>query len=473
MPTRLAFALLFVCSCVSRGGDFPPPQPAPAGPSPDKAAGEKTTQKQEDEKLLKEKKISTEPAALLGYFKKRTLDTKALDSAADLVKKLGDDDYFVREKATEDLRKGGGGLVPLLRAALTSPDEEIKDRARMLLLTLESNTNPAVTLAVLRLLRSQPPDGTALVLFDYLPVADNESVQDEVLGLLATLGVKDGKVSRFLEDALKDRQPMRRAAAGMVLGRSGSAEQKKAAQALLTDADANVRFHAAQGLLAGKDRAGVPVLCALIGDGPMALGTRAEDLLQCLAGAQPPQTPPFAEDANARKKSRKIWEDWWKQNNKMDLTRVEIDIPPFNLALQAREVIRRFGTAVMINDVDTMKKQVDAPFMTYGNQTLSNKNDVIQYIESNNVPGRNQQGTVVILGLAALDKVPANEKKFVTDLKKDVRAFNVYFMNNPNINPNPGEECTLYVRVSGDQAKLVGFGQPRQRAVAPNMLDRN
>jgi hypothetical protein len=44
-------------------------------------------------------------------------------------------------------------------------------------------------------------------------------------------------------------------------------------------------------------------------------------------------------------------------------------------------------------------------------------------------------------------------------------------MNNPNINPNPGEECTLYVRVSGDQPKLVGFGQPRQRAATPNTPD--
>ncbi len=470
MLTRLGLALLFACSCVVLGGDYPPP-PAPGAPAPDKAADEKTTRKQDDEKLLKEKKISTDPAALLDYFKKRTLDAKALDSAADLVKKLGDDDYFVREKATEDLRKGGGGLVPLLRTALTSPDEEIKDRARMLLLTLESKTNPTVTLAVLRLLRSQPPDGTALVLFDYLPVADNESVKDEVLGLLATLGVKDGKVSKFLEDALKDKQPMRRAAAGMVVGRSGTAEQKKTVQALLTDADPNVRFHTAQGLLAGKDRAGVPILCALIGEGPTSLGTRAEDLMQCLAGAQSPQTPPFADDAKVRKKCHKIWEDWWKQNNKMDLSKAEVDLPSFNLALQAREVVRRFGTAVMINDVDTMKKQVDTPFMAYGSQFLNKKNEVDQYMDGNNVPGRNQQGTLVILGTAALDKVPPQEKKFVTDLKKDVRAFNVYFMNNPNINPNPGEECTLYVRVSGDQPKLIGFGQPRQRAGGQPVMD--
>jgi hypothetical protein len=465
MPIRYSLALLIVCGFVVIGRGAPP---APAAPAINA----------EDEKLLKERKLSTEPAVLLDYFRKRSLDAKVLDATGDLVKKLGDDDYFVREKATEDLRKRGASVVPMLRRALSDPDEEIKDRAQMLLLALQAKTNPALSQAAVRALRAKAPAEAVQVLFDYLPTADNEATEEEVMSTLAILGVKDGKIDKVLEEALKDKQATRRAVAGLVLGRSGTAEQKKAAQALLTDPDPTVRFRTAQGLLAGHDRAGVPALCTLLTEGPMPVGSRAEDLLQCLAGSQAPRTPPFSDDTALRKRSRQIWEEWWKQNAKMDLTKAEVDLAPFNLALKSREVIRQYGVALMVNDVEAMKKLVDAPFIAYGNQIMEKKEDTDRYIEGNNLPGRAQQATLVITGMLNLDKylqgpnIQDNERNFVNKnpkfKKSDVRAYNVYIAYNPLINPNPGEEFTLFVRTSGDQAKIIGFGQPRGR----NMLEK-
>jgi hypothetical protein len=465
MPTRYSLALIFLCGFVVIGRGAPP---APAAPAINP----------EDEKLLKERKLSTEAPVLLDYFRKRSLEAKVLDATGDLIKKLGDDDYFVREKATDGLHKRGASVVPMLRRALSDPDEEIKDRAHTLLLALEARTNPALSQAVVRALRAKAPAEAVQVLFDYLPTADSEPTEEEVLNTLAILGVKDGKIDKVLEDSLKDKQPTRRAAAGLVLGRSGTAEQKKLAQALLTDPDPTVRFRTAQGLLAGHDRAAVPVLCTLVGEGPMSVGARAEELLQCLAGTQPPRTPPFTDDAAMRKRSRQIWEEWWKQNTKMDLTKAEVDLAPFNLALKAREVIRQYGVALMVNDVEAMKKLVDAPFIAYGNQVMEKKEDTDRYIEGNNLPGRGQQATVVITGMLNLDKylqgpnIQENERTFVTKnakfKKSDVRAYNVYIAYNPQINPNPGEEFTLFVRISGDQVKIIGFGQPRGR----NMLEK-
>ncbi len=166
------------------------------------------------------------------------------------------------------------------------------------LLVLEGKTRPAITPGRGTVAANQkPPRRRAVqVLFDYLPAAENEGVEEEVFNTLAVLGVKDGKVDKLLDEALKDKHAARRAAAGLVLGRSGSADQKKAAAALLTDTDVIVRFRTAQGLLAGHDRAAVPVLCTLLADGSMTVATRAEELLQCLAGGQPPRTPPFVED---------------------------------------------------------------------------------------------------------------------------------------------------------------------------------
>jgi hypothetical protein len=283
-------------------------------------------------------------------------------------------------------------------------------------------------------------------------------------------------VEKGLAEAVQDKNPTRRAAAGLVLGRSGTAEQKKAAQALLTDADAGVRFHTAQGLLAGHDRAGVPVLCALLGEGPMNVATHAEELLQCLAGTQPPRTPPFGDDAAMRKRSRQIWEEWWKTNNKMDLSKAEVDLAPFNVALKSREVIRQYGAALMMNDVEAMKKTVGEKFLAYGNQEMQRKEDVDRYIEGNNLPGRGQQTSVVITGMTSVDKylsgpnIQPQEKPFLTSPENagKVRCYNVFISNNPQINPNPGEEFTLFLKVTKDQVKIIGFGQPRGR----NVMDK-
>jgi hypothetical protein len=461
MPSRYSLALMILCGCAVIGRAAPPAPAAPAV-SP------------EDEKLLKERKLSTEAPVLLDYLRKRSLEPKALDATGDLIKRLGDDDYFVREKATDDLRKRGASVVPMLRRALTQPDEEIKDRAQTLLLALEAKTNPVLSQAAVRTLRAKAPAEAVQVLFDYLPTADSEATEEEVLNTLAILSIKDGKIDKVLEDALKDKQPMRRAAAGLVLGRSGTADQKKAAQALLADPDSSVRFRTAQGLLAGHDRAAVPVLCALVGEGPVSVGTRAEELLQCLAGTQPPRTPPFGDDANLRKRSRQIWEEWWKQNTKMDLTKAEVDLAPFNLGLKSRELIRQYGAALMINDMDAMKKTVDFPFLAYGNQEMKTREETDRYIDGNNLPGRGQQATLVITSMVSVDKylqgpnIQQQEKTFLTERKGSVRAYSVYIQYNPQINPNPGEEFTLFIKTTKDQVKIIGFGQPRAR----NMVEK-
>lgn len=55
------------------------------------------------------------------------------DSADAWVKRLGDEAYAEREKATEELRKLGRAAEPALRKALESPDAEVRRRAQGLL----------------------------------------------------------------------------------------------------------------------------------------------------------------------------------------------------------------------------------------------------------------------------------------------------------------------------------------------------
>ena len=50
-----------------------------------------------------------------------------------LIQKLGDESFVVREKATEELRKIGKPAIPYLKKALKSKDPEVQWRARLLL----------------------------------------------------------------------------------------------------------------------------------------------------------------------------------------------------------------------------------------------------------------------------------------------------------------------------------------------------
>ena len=144
----------------------------------------------------------------------------------------------------------------------------------------------------------------------------------------------DGKVDAFVVAALKDKQANRRAAAGVAVGRSGTPEQRAEVQALLADPDPRVRFRAAQGLLAGRDRAGIPALVALVKDGPTDLAFRSSELLSCAIGVRAPRVP-FGEDPAApslRQSLGSLGEN--TPQRRRTFSRADADLPAFNPALR-------------------------------------------------------------------------------------------------------------------------------------------
>src|SRR5262249_1080189 len=137
-----------------------------------------------------------------------------------------------------------------------------------------------------------PPAKAIAVLLAYVPFADDDSVEDEVLGALSVLSVRGERTDPQFAAALADPLAPRRAAAGYVLGRAGTPDQPREVRRLLDDPAPEVRFRAAQGLLAAGDRAAVPVLIDLLGKAPDAWRWRVEEALQRLAAGRAPQLPP-------------------------------------------------------------------------------------------------------------------------------------------------------------------------------------
>ena len=433
----------------------------------------------DDEKLLKAAKIATEGPALLDYFRKRTITPKDREKINRLVRLLGDDSFKVREQASDDLLALGISALPQLRLALTNPDEEIRTRAREGIEAIQSKINPALTVAVIRVLCVKAVPETVKTLLEFLPDAESEAVTEEALTTLAVLGVKENKVDPLLVDALKDKQPTRRAAAALVLGRSGTTEQRKAVQALLTDPDVRVRFRAAQGLLAARERLAIPTFIALLSDAPPEVASRAEELLSCVAGARTLRMP-ISDNAQQNRAVRSAWEQWWTQNAKIDLSRADVDLPRFNASLQARETARLFAAAILAGDKDKLDKLIETPFYCAGERTLLKRELVSQYM-TGVMQNMINQGLAVAPAVAGtmtveeyLKTLPQPQAQQLLPMrKKDVRVVLMQWPQNPN-RGNLGVvagQSAIFVRVAGEQPQVLGgcFGMEN---LLPNVLSR-
>jgi hypothetical protein len=239
------------------------------------------------ESALKAAGVRSDGESLLAYLRKRTPSEALEAKLAALVRRLGDDEFAEREKASAALVRAGRRAVPFLRPAVRDPDPEVARRARRCL-EASGPGKKEVTLAVVALLARERPAGSAEVLLGYLPFADEEEVGQEVFRALLGVGARGGRAEPALVRALKDPKGVRRAAAGWVLGRSKEKGVRDRLAPLLADPDALVRWKSAEALLLARDRRAVPALVELLADGPEDLAARAEGLLALVAGDKAP-----------------------------------------------------------------------------------------------------------------------------------------------------------------------------------------
>lgn len=275
--------------------------------------------------VIKEAGVGSDEAALLAYFKDRTLTDDGLKRAATLVKLLGDDDVKVREKAGRELLATGPNALPLLRKASASGNAEIARRAKELMEPLEkaAQTEQLVVIAAARLLTEFGPQSSASVLLAYTGTLEDDAVEDAVFRALLAICVKDGNPDLLIIEAAGSRLPGQRAAAAFVLGRGK--EAGRYLDKLVRDDNLRVRFHAAMGMARAGQRKAVPVLIALLTDASLSQAWRIEESLEILADYKAPRAILGGGSAAARKASRLAWEGWWaKYGAKADLAPLAI-----------------------------------------------------------------------------------------------------------------------------------------------------
>jgi HEAT repeat protein len=274
----------------------------------------------------------SEGPALIKELEKRTLTEEKTTKANDLIEKLGDDSFDVRQDAETDLKKMGPMIMPLLRAALKNPDLEIRTRSKKLLAALEADAKTPLSPTVPRLIALRKPKGAAQAILNYVPFAEDESMLESLQTALNAVTFTNGKADPAVIKALTDKVPSRRAVAGAALTTGALADHLDEIRKRLdpkSEKDNLVRLRVALALAAAREKEAVPTLIRLIDALPADQAGPAEDFLVRLARDNPPKDLPAGDDKRTERAA--AWLKWWDDNKKVavmpDPSTVEVRAP--------------------------------------------------------------------------------------------------------------------------------------------------
>jgi hypothetical protein len=157
-------------------------------------------QNRHDESLLAPLAPNTTAA---DRFRRNMLTPEEAGQVEDLIRKLDDDDFGTREKATAELRFWKAGAEVLFRRHL---DDESVERLRRLQHVLRRGLgrwSPGHAEAAVRQAKKSPEMWDVLV--EYLPFAEDPAVERELLSVLRWYGSQDPAAMTRLREARLDR----------------------------------------------------------------------------------------------------------------------------------------------------------------------------------------------------------------------------------------------------------------------------
>ncbi len=276
-----------------------------------------------EERLLREQGVATDGPGLLAFLRAQVPSLGEQERLSATIAQLGHRSFSIREKASKTLVAAGRPALPFLRPALASADLEVARRVERAIDDIERVAHTALLSSAVRVLAEKKPAGTVEALFAYLPFAFDEAVAEATREALALAGLEKGEAVACVRIALSDRDARLRAAAVFVLGRASTPALKELVP-LLRDPVPEVRLQAAEAVVRGRDRTGIPVLLALFEDGPASAARRAEEVLFQLAGETAPSASLGLAGPADRRRCREAWLNWWTaQGDKLDLGRLQ------------------------------------------------------------------------------------------------------------------------------------------------------
>lgn len=262
--------------------------------------------------------------ALVDEFRSRTLHPSERSKVAELVRKLGDNNYRVREKASNDIVAMGAKVMADLRVAAKDMDGERSRRAEAAIARVQQSDSKRVPSGTARLAALRRPEGATEAMIEYLPYADgDDGIVEEIRTALITLAItKDNTPDPAMVAALTHPQPLCRSIVGEALCKGAGVSIRTSIKKLLADPEWSVKQNIAATLVTFGEKDAVPVLIDILGELPATDTWQAQDMLHQLAGEKAP-TVMVGDNPADRKKYRDAWADWWKANSdKIELVKL-------------------------------------------------------------------------------------------------------------------------------------------------------
>src|SRR5262249_20737059 len=147
-------------------------------PCPAQAADAETAA---DEETLKKTGVAVDGPALVEFFRQRNALCTDQERVAALVRRLGDGTFRVRNQAGADTTRLGRPALKALGRALADSDADIRSRADKCIKAIEKGPGVAAPAAAARLLKMRKPADACAALLAYLPHAEDEEIEEEVL----------------------------------------------------------------------------------------------------------------------------------------------------------------------------------------------------------------------------------------------------------------------------------------------------
>jgi hypothetical protein len=275
-----------------------------------------------DEALLREQKLPSKGKGLVQILRDRTPSPEVIRQFQNHVTHLSAAQYADRLHATDELRKMGPVVRPLLQNVLRETKAELETvrRLKHVLEQFPDDKDFATMAAAARLMQRDRPEGSLPVLLAFVPFATDELVRQEVQKAINLVGMTDKKPAKELLAALKSPEAAQRAAAGEALVRGLGASAKELIDPLLKDDHSLIRYQVGNALVEKHDKAGLPLLIQSIANSPSQRVEFALETLYRVAGEQAP-IESYAGPESA-KKFTAAWMNWHdKHHAKLDLAK--------------------------------------------------------------------------------------------------------------------------------------------------------
>lgn len=262
--------------------------------------------------LLKQGGIAATKEELGAYLRQHHPSPLGKTPFAELIKQLGDDDFFVRETAMQKLMQAASRDTSLLEAAAKGPDPEVRWRAKMV---LEQTSKPKSDLlyAAFVVIHNQRIGGLAQDVLGCAPACSSDHLKQSMMRALEATAVEDDVPA--LRQGLAANDPITRSAAATVFGKLLGDKAKPDLIKLLKDGDENVRLLAAEQLLKSATFEALITLGDLLDSEMTVIRVRSSQILRAHLKTELPYSA-FAPAATRKKQADALREAIQQQTSK-------------------------------------------------------------------------------------------------------------------------------------------------------------